>query len=173
MLIASVISAIVSAILGAQPGGGATRTPAEAAQQVFTVMRSALDRNVEEEDRRAEAKRLVSEVEEQIREYHRSTLRLGREAFWRVDGAYASSADDYAPVIRRLDEAWVELFFRVAGQREAFAEILRPDEWAALNEEVGKWYAEQRPKMMEALDVDDVEDARTRAVAGAARRVTP
>ena len=173
MLIATVIGAIIGAIFGTQAGGAATQTPAEAAHQIFVVMNAAIDRSVDDDERKAEAKQLLGEVEKEMDVYGRSTLRLEREAFWRVDSDYASTADDYAPVLKRLDDGWVGLLYYVSDKRDAFAEIFTDEEWKAFNEEVGKWYAEQRPKMMEALDVDNIEDERTKAVAGAARVVSP
>ena len=173
MLVATIVASIIGAVFGTQAGGAATQTPAQAAQQIFVVMNAAIDHNVDDDERKAEAKRLVGEVEKEMSAYHRSTLRLEREAFWRVDSEYASTADDYAPVLQRFDDGWVGLLYLIADKRDAFAELLTDEEWKAFNEEVGKWYAEQRPKLMEALDVDDIEDERTKAVAAAARRVSP
>lgn len=172
MLIATVIAAIVGAVFGSQSGGAGTQTPAQTVQQVFVVMNGAVDRHVDE-SRRAEAKRLLGEIETQISAYHRSTLRLQREAFWRVDSDYTSTAADYAPVVRRFDDGWVGLLFYIADKRDALAELLTDDEWRAFNEEIAEWYATQRSKLMQALDVDDVEDERSKAVAGAARVVSP
>ena len=171
MLIATIVAAIVGAVFGSQ-GGAGTQTPAQTVQQVFVVMNGAVDRHVDD-DRKAEAKRLLGEVQEQINMYHRSTLRLQREAFWRVDADYGGTADDYAPVVRRFDDGWVGLLFYIADKRDAFAELLTDDEWKAFNQEIGEWYAVQRPKLMKALDVDDIEDARSKAVAGAAGVVSP
>ncbi len=173
MLIATIIAAIIGAVFGTQSGGGATQTPAEAAHGIFVVANAALEQSVADPERKAEAKRLLGEVEREIDAYHRSTLREQREAFWRVDSAYTSTAVDYAPALRALDDGWIELLFRIAHKRDALANLLTDEEWKAFNEEVGKWYARERPKLMEAFDVDDVEDERTKAVKAAAGVVAP
>ena len=172
MLIATIIASIIGAVFGTQAGGAATQTPAQAVQQIFVVMNAAIDHNVEDDERKVEAKRLLGEVEKEMNAYHRSTLRLEREAFWRVDSEYGSTADDYAPVLQRFDDGWIGLLFLIADKRDALAELLTDEEWKAFNEEIGKWYAKQRPKLMKALNVDDIEDQRTQAVAGAARRLS-
>lgn len=170
MLIATIIAAIVGAIFGTK-GGDATQTPAQAIEQVFTVMSGAIDQNVEDETRKNEAKRLVSEIQEEIQIYNRSTVRLERQAFWRVDSKYGSTDEDYAPVLQRFDDGWVGLLYLIADKRDAVANLLTDDEWKAVNEAMMEWYQPKREKLMKALNVDDLEDERTKSVAAAAGRV--
>jgi hypothetical protein len=173
MLIVTITVAIIGAIFGTQGGGGATQTPGQTIEQAFDVMNAAIDQNVEDQERKNEAKRLVSEIQEEIQIYNRSTLRLERQAFWRIDSEYGSTTGDYAPVLQRFDDGWVGLLYLIADKRDTLAELLTDDEWKAVNEAAAKWYEAWREKLMKSLKIDDLEDERAKSIAAAAGRVSP